>query len=75
VTPLLRAVDDPRLLYLRTGSGFFGVLCEAGEWVGWEEGASVRSALPACQSSALPSLETFLATMFELTGNSVDEGD
>ncbi|WP_325346303.1 hypothetical protein [Xylophilus sp.] len=78
-TRLAEAVDDPRLLYLRAGSGYVGVLCEAGEWVGWEGGASVsndaRSSLLAGPSSALPSLEEFLETMLELTGNTVDEED
>ena len=78
-TPLLTAVDDPCLLYLRAGSGFVGLLCEAGEWVVWKEGTGVSmDALTdplAGLSSALPSLEAFLETMLELTGNSIDEDD
>ncbi len=71
------ALATTRLLYLRAGDGFAGVLCEPGDWIEAKAGnvpASGRDK-PLAAWPDLPSLDTFIETMLELTGNESADGE
>ncbi|WP_213954455.1 MULTISPECIES: hypothetical protein [unclassified Variovorax] len=65
------ALAKTRLLYLRAGDGFAGVLCEPGDWIEAKAGNAPAPGRdkPLGAWPDLPSLDTFIETMLELTGN------